>query len=128
MRQRKTDRAEGTDWLLGKAFCHMKTPPPLHPIPVIQALSVKDAQTDRPENLGSRLSQLSSHLIKVFIYASSCPSSFFPSCRMFNTLWNRTLYSGCSKKVFLFQQTKRLIAVNLTKKTKIKEKTYMQIS
>lgn len=69
-----------TDWLLGKAFCHMKTLPPLHPIPVIQALSVKDTQTDSPENLGSRLSQLSSHLIKV-LYASSAPPHFsFAEC------------------------------------------------
>ena len=73
-----------TDWLLGKAFCHMKTPPPLHPSPVIQALSVKDTQTDSPENLGSRLSQLSSRLIKVS-YASSVPPCFF-LCRMLNTL------------------------------------------
>lgn len=62
-----------TDWLLGKAFCHMKTSPPLHPSLVILALSVKDTQTDIPENLGSRLSQASSHLIKVF-YACTHPS------------------------------------------------------
>lgn len=35
MRQRKTD-SRTTDWLLGKAFCHMKTPPPC-----IQAMSSK---------------------------------------------------------------------------------------
>lgn len=103
-----------TDWLLGEAFCHRKTPPPLHPIPVIQALSVKDTQTDSPENLGSRLSQLSSRLIKVS-YASSVPP-LFSLCRMLNTLWNKGLFSGCSTKVFFLQQTKRLTAVISTTK------------
>ncbi|CAB1436972.1 unnamed protein product [Pleuronectes platessa] len=44
-----------TDRPLGKAFCHMKTPPPLNPSPVIQAFSVKDARTGSTENHGSRL-------------------------------------------------------------------------
>lgn len=84
LRDREKTGSWRTDWLLGKAFCHMKPPPPLRPSPVIQALSVKDAQTDSPENLGSRLSQLSSRLIKVS-YASSIAPCFF-LCRMLNTM------------------------------------------
>lgn len=57
-----------TDRLLGRAFCHKRTPPPKRPSPVIQAFSVKDTQTDSRENLVSRLSQLSSRLIE----ASHC--------------------------------------------------------
>lgn len=111
-----------TDWLLGKAFCHMKSPPPLHPSPVIQALSVKDTQTDSPENLGSRLSQLSSRLIKVS-HASSIPPCYF-LCRMLNTLWNKGLPWGCSTKIFFLQQTKkkRLTVMISTIKTSFKEK------
>lgn len=115
----KNRQSWGTDWLLGKAFCHMKTPPPLHPSPVIQALSVKDTQTDSPENLGSRLSKLSSRLIKVS-YASFIPPRFF-LCRMLNTLWNKGLPSGCSTKTFLLQQTKRLTVMISTTKPSLEK-------
>lgn len=70
-----------TDRLLGKAFCHKRTPPPKRPSPVIQAFSVKDTQTDSRENLVSRLSQLSSRLIEASHGSSVHPSTpfFFPS-------------------------------------------------
>ena len=82
MRWRKNRQSWRTDRLLGKAFCHKRTPPPKRPSPVIQAFSVKDTQTDSPEkNLVSRLSQLSSRLIEASHGSSVHPSSpvFFPS-------------------------------------------------
>lgn len=76
MRWRKNRQSWRTDRLLGKAFCHKRTPPPKRPSPVIQAFSVKDTQTDSPEkNLVSRLSQLSSRLIEASHGSSVHPSS-----------------------------------------------------
>lgn len=119
----ETEKSWRTDWLLGKAFCHMRTPPPLRPSPVIQALSVKDTQTDSPENLGSRLSQLSSRLIKVS-YASSIPPHFF-LCRMLNTLceWRTSL--RVQHEDLPLATNKKINSYDL--ETNCKEKLQMQI-
>lgn len=64
MRQRKTELVNRLA-IRQSLLSHENTPPfPPTSKPVIQALSVKDTETDGPENLDSRLSQFSSCLIK----------------------------------------------------------------
>lgn len=56
------------------------------PLPCIQALTVKDTQTDSPENLGFRLSQRSSCQIKVSYASCGPPRFFFPPLNVKHTV------------------------------------------